>query len=113
MSLCALVVPPMIVQDLPSVLQRGLAGDSYNISCVASGYPPPTFNWFHNQMELQQAMISVTVDNSGDVPIATSTLYFDQLHLNNEGVYYCNASNSLAVFYWDYSSYGYLEMDCK
>ena len=31
-----IVVSPMIVEDLPSVLERGLAGDSYNISCAAS-----------------------------------------------------------------------------
>ena len=103
----------MIVQDLPSVLERGLAGDSYNISCAASGYPPPSFSWFHNQVELQAATISNTVNDDGDVPIATSTLHFAQLDLNNAGVYHCNASNTLAISSWDYSSTGYLEIDCE
>ena len=101
----------MIVQDLPPMLQRGLAGDSYNISCVASGYPPPTFSWFHNQVELQVAMISNDISDDGGLPLVTSSLHITQLDLNNEGVYYCNASNSLAVFSLDYSSSGYLEID--
>ena len=103
----------MIVQDLPSVLQRGLAGDSYNVSCAASGYPPPTFSWFHNLVELQAAVISNTIDDNGGLPLVTSSLHIAQLDLNNKGVYYCNASNTLAVFSWDYSSSGTLEMDCK
>ena len=107
------LVLPMILQDLPSVLQRGLAGDSYSISCVAHGYPPPTVSWFHNQVELQTAMISITVDYSEDVPIANSTLYFAELGLINKGVYYCNASNTLTIFSWDYSSSGYLGIDCE
>ena len=111
--MCALVVLPKIVQDLPSVLQRGLAGESYSISCVASGYPPPTFSWFQNQVELQAAMISDTINDDGELPLVTSSLLIAQLDLKNEGVYYCNASNSLAVFSWDYSQPGYLEMDCE
>ena len=107
------VVFPKIIQDLPPTLQRGLAGHSYNMSCTAFGYPMPNFSWFHNQVELQSAMISVNVDNSGDLPITTSTLYFAQLDLSNEGVYYCNASNSLAIFAWDASSSGFLEIDCE
>ena len=108
-----IVVLPKIIEGLPPLLRRGLAGLSYNLSCSASGYPPPVFSWFHNQMELQSAMTSVTIDTSDAPPIATSSLYFAQLQLNNNGVYYCNASNSLATFSWDYSSFGYLEMDCE
>ena len=107
----ALLVLPVIVQDLPSVLQRGLAGDTYNISCAASGYPPPTFSWFHNQVELQAAMISSTINDHGALPVVTSSLHIVHLDLSDEGVYYCNASNSLAVTSWDYSSSGFLEMD--
>ena len=103
----------MIVQNPPLVLQRGLAGGTYNISCVASGYPPPTFSWYHNQMELQAAMISNTINDHGGLPLVTSSLHIAQLDLSDEGAYYCNASNSLAVFTWDYSSPGYLEMDCE
>ena len=103
----------MIVQDLPLVLQRGLAGDLYKISCVASGYPPPNFSWFHNQVELQAAMISNTIKDDGGLPLVTSSLHIAQLDLKSEGVYYCNASNSLGIFAWDVSSPGYLGMDCK
>ena len=103
----------MIVQDLPSTLPRGLAGDTYSISCVSAGYPPPTFRWFHNQVELQAAIISNIVNDDGGLPLVTSSLNFTHLDLSDEGVYYCNASNSLAVFNWASSSSGYLEMDCE
>ena len=113
MKFCALVVLPVIVQDLPSMLQRGLAGDAYNLSCIASGYPPPTFSWFHNQMELQATMMSSTINDHGALPVVTSSLVITRLDLSDEGIYYCNASNSLAVTSWDYSSSVFLEMDCE
>ena len=103
----------MIVQDLPSTLQRGLAGDMYSILCVASGYPPPTFSWFHKQVELQTVTISNTINDEGGLPLVTSSLNFARLDLSDEGVYYCNASNALAIFAWDSSSSGHLEMDCE
>ena len=104
---------PIIVQGLPSVLERGLAGGRYSLSCVASGYPPPTFSWFHNQVELQAVTISNIVNDDGSLPLVMSSLNFTQLDLSDEGVYDCNASNSLAIFAWTYSSSGYLEMDCE
>ena len=107
------VVIPVIVQDLPSVLQRGLAGDAYSISCAASGYPSPTFSWFHNKVELQATMTSSTINNHGALPVVTSSLHIARLDLSDEGAYYCNASNSLAVISWDYSTSGFLRMDCE
>ena len=108
-----LVVLPIIVHGLPSVLERGLAGSNYSLSCVASSYPPPTFSWFHNQVELQAVTILNTLHDDESLPLVTSSLNFTQLDLSDEGVYHCNASNSLAVFAWTYSSSGYLEMDCE
>ena len=111
--LLVLVVLPIIVQGLPSTLERGLAGGTYSLSCVASGYPPPTVSWLHNQVELEAVSISNTINDDGSLPLVTSSLNFAQLDLSDEGVYHCNASNSLAVFAWTYSSSGYLEMDCE
>ena len=102
---------PIIVQGLPSMLERGLAGGRYSLSCVASGYPPPTFSWLHNQVELEA--VSNTIKNDGSLPLVMSSLNFTELDLSDEGVYHCNASNSLVVFDWTYSSSGYLEMDCE
>ena len=70
-------VPPMITK--PPVDTVGQLYSEVELSCIATGNPPPTILWYKDGRRLTDAV--------ADFP----TLVFSKLDLNDRGFYYCEA----------------------
>lgn len=110
------IVPPDVV-SISIETTNGTAGNDTSIFCVASGHPLPEITWFKNedlitvQDELGPDKISVFVsDSSGN---RQSELYIQDLVLEDEGEYRCNASNDLVEKRSDLSDTVSLQVHCK
>lgn len=68
------------VKLLPPYSVTGQLHNLMTIQCAAVGSPQPYVTWYRN----------------GDVYYQGSTVSFNALHPNNRGVYYCNATNTVA-----------------
>ena len=74
-------------------------GQNFTLSCkVDYASPPPTFTWFKdgkndsNNVPVVAAGTRLTVQH---VPPAESQLTFTEIMLEDAGVYYCKANNTL------------------
>lgn len=70
--------PPVFVEAPASVFVALL--DRASLSCVATGFPQPTIQWYKDDSPLPDEMNTV--------------LAFEEITLSNRGRYYCTASNS-------------------
>lgn len=70
-------VAPTIIA--PPMSQAYLLGDLVNISCLATGVPAPTYQWFFNGVELEGETFPYYIIFS--------------VAPENRGVYYCTATN--------------------
>ncbi|XP_065835213.1 neural cell adhesion molecule 2-like [Oscarella lobularis] len=61
-------IAPQMQKGLPEILEKN-EGDNVSLTCGASGYPPPTFTWFREQVMLDQGrelmLRNVTKADSG------------------------------------------------
>ncbi|XP_062127953.1 uncharacterized protein LOC133840248 isoform X4 [Drosophila sulfurigaster albostrigata] len=84
------LVPPRIVRFLES--GKATEGTSFQFSCVVSGVPLPTVQWFKNDKCIDDSQDYVISYNNGE-----ATLRFEEVFLEDDAVYTCSASNPTGI----------------
>lgn len=97
--------------DPPNIL-KGLSNVTYNttdvlvLSCEYSGFPQPFISWLKSNTEIlpnnRTSVDFITLfeseNNSLNLHKVRSTLMINNLLLQDEGTYYCNAFNNVSNF---------------
>lgn len=77
---------PVFVKHLePSV---AIKGTPHQLECKVEGNPLPTVQWFKNDLNIDNSPDYVVTYNNGE-----ANLKFEEILLEDEGVYKCKASN--------------------
>ncbi|KAH8366022.1 hypothetical protein KR093_008411 [Drosophila rubida] len=84
------LVPPRILRFLES--GKATEGSAFQFSCVVSGVPLPTVQWFKNDKCIDDSQDYVISYNNGE-----ATLRFDEVFLEDDAVYTCSASNPAGI----------------
>ncbi|KRF98945.1 uncharacterized protein Dwil_GK12604, isoform C [Drosophila willistoni] len=84
------LVPPRIVRFLES--GKATEGSSFQFSCVVSGVPLPTVQWFKNDKCIDDSPDYVISYNNGE-----ANLRFEEVFLEDDAVYTCSASNPAGI----------------
>ncbi|XP_030372942.1 uncharacterized protein LOC115622947 isoform X4 [Scaptodrosophila lebanonensis] len=84
------LVPPRIVRFLQS--GKATEGSSFQFSCVVTGNPLPTVQWFKNDKCIDDSPDYVISYNNGE-----ATLRFEEVFLEDDAVYTCSASNPAGI----------------
>ncbi|XP_032587366.1 uncharacterized protein LOC6582117 isoform X6 [Drosophila mojavensis] len=84
------LVPPRILRFLES--GKATEGTAFQFSCVVSGVPLPTVQWFKNDKCIDDSPDYVISYNNGE-----ATLRFDEVFLEDDAVYTCSASNPAGI----------------
>ena len=79
-----LLVPPRITAGVQYM--EALVGDTVQLSCMAEGSSPITWEWRHN---------TVVVNNNGYYSVNGRQLNITNGQLNHSGIYQCIASHSI------------------
>ncbi|XP_064552464.1 uncharacterized protein LOC135438178 isoform X14 [Drosophila montana] len=84
------LVPPRILRFLET--GKATEGTSFQFSCVVSGVPLPTVQWFKNDKCIDDSPDYVISYNNGE-----AQLRFDEVFLEDDAVYTCSASNPAGI----------------
>ena len=77
--------PPRFSDDQPREFNSS-EGSKANLSCKASGIPPPVITWFKDGYRLQSSSV---IGGKG-----YSILTFESVHLHDQGQYWCEANST-------------------
>ncbi len=104
-------VVPTITEEPAQI--AGIAGDTVNFSCSATGYPLPDIVWYtRGGREVNDSgKTEVIVFPEGNT--VQSVLRFTFLQLAHVGSYYCTAGNNLVLAALDTSRESNLTVLCK
>ena len=77
------------------------AGETFMLTCRASGYPIPTILWFHNRSlldETEETNINISMQTFENTRLVSSVLTIHEARLNNSGNYSCTARSDIADY---------------
>ena len=87
-----ITVGPVIVTSPQT--QNVLAGQSFTLTCNATGYPVPSIKWILNGASYVIRNSSATTINTTEgLPFNTSVLEVSYAMINDTGIYQCIATN--------------------
>ncbi|XP_046807759.1 uncharacterized protein LOC111679299 isoform X8 [Lucilia cuprina] len=84
------MIAPRIVRFLES--GKAKEGSSYEFSCVVTGNPLPTVQWYKNDKCIDDSPDYVISYNNGE-----AKLRFEEVFLEDDAVYTCSASNPAGI----------------
>lgn len=104
------MIPPRIIKFLES--GKATEGSSFQFSCVVSGNPLPTVQWYKNDKCIDDSPDYVISFNNGE-----ATLRFEEVFLEDDAVYTCSASNPAGIEHCSASliverKYIYISLKC-
>ena len=85
---------PVQLTLTPQSHVEAVANSTLNLTCQARGYPVPSITWYKDNTPLNEA-VGIHTTMSGIV--ATSQLVFESTQLSDNGIYECQATNTLAA----------------
>ena len=94
------IVPPSLVSDLNDV--NVTAGDTITFTCNSTGYPIPTVTWYKNDDPITDTSSSdnyIVTNNIYAINTRISHLIIRDLNASNNGVYQCQAANTLLNYF--------------
>ncbi|XP_073838140.1 zormin isoform X4 [Musca autumnalis] len=84
------MIPPRIVRYLASASAK--EGSSFEFSCIVTGNPLPTVQWYKNDKCIDDCPDYVISYNNGE-----AKLRFEEVFLEDDAVYTCSASNPAGI----------------
>lgn len=84
------MIPPRIVRYLSSSSAK--EGSSFEFSCIVTGNPLPTVQWYKNDKCIDDSPDYVISYNNGE-----AKLRFEEVFLEDDAVYTCSASNPAGI----------------
>ena len=68
------------------------AGDNLTLNCIAGGFPSPNITWM--RIEDDKATLLNEEEGQDLTDFTTSSIYFEELQINDTGIYRCSTINS-------------------
>lgn len=83
--------PPSLISNSDQVIEV-VDGSPVEITCLALGFPTPSFMWYHNGVEITSGGVIHIITEISDGDIVNSTLIIETVsYAEHHGTYNCMA----------------------